>query len=262
MALFYSIKRNDSSDKIILCNVRPRITYKLKLKYVADKIYNSKWKHATRKLRNMSIHIVVLSLLPSSQSISFDLDIFVADGSYTLGVGNKTFLKSSDIFFRADKTIYSLKDGSLKFTSRQFSSGSDKHGNYDVVTNYYLAGNAIVSTSFILYQDYDVIVFEQVNCARISQQWTNIHISNILILPVYLLYLTYTHCRRIIMELKARKRIYLTRQYPDFPVLRSIATILHWAICRMMGLWLEIRWSTLEGMPPLLRNCKLSSSET
>ena len=118
----------------------------------------------------MSNHIVVLSLLPSSQSISFDLDIFVADGSYTLGVGNKTFLKSSDIFFRADKTIYSLKDGSLKFTSRQFSSGSDKHGNYDVVTNYYLAGNANVSTSIILYEDYDVVVFEQVNCARILQK--------------------------------------------------------------------------------------------
>lgn len=117
----------------------------------------------------MSNHIVVLSL-PSSQSISFDLDIFVADGSYTLGVENKTFLKSSDIFFRADKTIYSLKDDSLKFTSRQFSSGSDKHGNYDVVTNYYLAGNVNVSTSFILYEDYDVVVFEQVNCARISQK--------------------------------------------------------------------------------------------
>lgn len=80
-----------------------------------------------------------------------------------MGTRNTAFLKSSDTFFRADKTIYSLGDGSLKLTSQQLSMGSDAHGDYDVITNYYTAGNANVSTSFIIYQDVDVVVFNQVS---------------------------------------------------------------------------------------------------
>lgn len=97
----------------------------------------------------------------TSRSLNFELSL--SDGSYTLGTHNTAFLKSSDTFFRADKTIYSLRDGSLKLTSQQLSTGSDAHGDYDMVTNYYTAGNANVSTSFIIYQDVEVMVFNQVS---------------------------------------------------------------------------------------------------
>ncbi|XP_061171988.1 non-lysosomal glucosylceramidase-like [Saccostrea echinata] len=100
-------------------------------------------------------------LFQTSSSISFNMDINLPDGSYTIEVGNNTFLKSSDIFFKVDKTTYSLKDQSLKFMNRQIYSGSDQHGNYSVIKNFYLAGKANISTSFTIYEDYDAIIFTQ-----------------------------------------------------------------------------------------------------
>lgn len=110
-------------------------------------------------------------------------ELSLSDGSYTLGTRNTAFLKSSDTFFRADKTIYSLGDGSLKLTSQQLSMGSDAHGDYDVITNYYTAGNANVSTSFIIYQDVDVVVFNQVSK---NKQHSRPHIEFAKINPVIL----------------------------------------------------------------------------
>lgn len=44
-----------------------------------------------------------------------NFELLLLDGSYILGICNIVFLKLLDIFFRVDKIIYFLGDGSLKF---------------------------------------------------------------------------------------------------------------------------------------------------
>lgn len=85
------------------------------------------------------------------------------NGTYSLYVNGKEWLKSAPTFFRDSGKLFTAEDGSLKLFYTVHEVGVDKLGNFTTSDYLYWAGKKEMFVSIRQYDDPNILVFIQVN---------------------------------------------------------------------------------------------------